>query len=293
MKTTINFTTQSVDTPLGVLTVKEHGIDLYERLNKAIDSDKISCIYIVCNHVTKRMIACCNRLLALRYPKCIAYDTKEQYRKLNKHIPTVRSNTTELYINGKYILHFDDLNAFSAERNDYYLFKEYNERAQECLNLLFQNRELLPYHRTGNLIEYLKAYVYNSHFDTALMSMSHTDKSHHTEYKGTQYDYDYTRRKLTYVQTLYDLLVAYVSIKWYVANGLTDELYDTRVQEKRDHLEYLRDCGVPEEDIQKVAEELDVEYSEHGEDIATTPVVVPFSACRKSVCSYVYSDYEY
>jgi hypothetical protein len=275
MKCTINFIDNTVTTDKGSVKSTE----LYTLLLKSAQSKNITCISVVCNRITSTII---------RYCKFAMYVGKE------------------IYFNGKEIKGFDDFKPYTAEISDYFLFKDYDSQANECLKIIFENKNLLlrPY-REGRLEQYLKNDIHALGYDVSMCSMSHRDKPQHTKYTAfgttTEYDYDYVRRSAMYVTSLRDLLLMWLSVSYYWQNDIEDELYNVRIKERLDHLNYLRDCGVPETDVQKVAEELGVseldclpgdgtycnepEHMEFG-----VSVVVPFSACEKGVGMYVYSD---
>lgn len=220
MKCTINFINNTITTDKGSVKSTE----LYTLLIKVAQSDKVECIHVICERITSTI---------LRYCKYAMYSGKM------------------IYINGREVADFDAFRKYQSEIADYFLFKDYSEQAQHCLNIIYHNRELLPYYRKHTLEEYLQGYIRNSGYDVSMSSVSHRDKPHHTEYKGVEYDYDYVRRATIYVVSLHDLLNMYINIKWYIANGFEPEIV------------------------------------ERSED---TPTVVPFSACEKGVGMYVYSD---
>lgn len=220
MKSTFNFIDNTVTTDKGSVTTTE----LYTLLLKCAQAQNIESIHIICKRVNSTII---------RYCKFAMFNGKL------------------IYINGKEVADFDAFRKYQAEIADYFLFRDYSAQAEQCLNIIFKNRELLPYYRNHTIEEYLQSYISNSGYDVSMSSASHRDKPQHTEYKGIEYDYDYVRRTTIYVTSLHDLLNMYINIKWYVANGFKPEIV------------------------------------ERSED---TPTVVPFSACEKSVGMYVYSD---
>ena len=220
MKSTFNFIDNTVTTDKGSV----HTAELYALLLKCAQATNIESIHIICKHVNSTLI---------RYCKFAMFNGKL------------------IYFNGKEVADFNAFRAYQAEIADYFLFKDYNAQAEQCLNLIFKNRELLPYYRSNTLEEYLQSYIKNSGYDVSMSSASHRDKPHHTEYKGVEYSYDYIRRATIYVVSLQDLLNMYINIKWYIANGFEPEIV------------------------------------ERSED---TPTVVPFSACEKGVGMRVYSD---
>lgn len=275
MKCTINFNTNTITTDKGSVTSTE----LYKLLLKSAQSNHIDCIHIICKRVTSTLI---------RYCKFAMYVGKE------------------IYFNGKEIKDFNDFKPYTAEISDYFLFKDYDDQANECLKIIYEykTRLLRPY-REGTLEKFLKDDIYGLGYDVSMCSMSHRDKLQHTKYTAhgitTEYDYDYVRRSAIYVTSLRDLLLTWLSVSYYCIHDIEDELYNVRIKERLDHLDYLRDCGVPETDVQKVAEELGVSElyalpgdctycNEHVLFECSESVVVPFSACEKGIGMYVYSD---
>lgn len=224
MKSTFNFIDNTVTTDKGSV----HTAELYTLLLKCAQAQNIESIHIICKRVNSTLI---------RYCKFAMFNGKL------------------IYFNGREVADFDAFRAYQAEIADYFLFKDYSAQAEQCLNLIFKNRELLPYYRKHTLEEYLQGYIRNSGYDVSMSSASHRDKPQHTKYTAfgqtTEYDYDYVRHATIYVVSLYDLLNMYVNVKWYIANGFAPEIV------------------------------------ERSED---TPTVVPFSACEKGVGMYVYSD---
>jgi hypothetical protein len=83
-------------------------------------------------------------------------------------------------------------------------------------------------------------------------SMTYVDKPCHTTYKGASFDYDYTRRKTVYTVSLLDMLQTYTSEKW--------------------------------------CKQHDVPTMQDIHDQEMEAVILPFSACEKSVSNSLYSN---
>lgn len=157
-------------------------------------------------------------------------------------------------LNKKSIETFEDLKSFETDIQTYFLDKESEEQANQCLKIIFKNKELVPYYRKGNnvLMEHLQQYIYNAGYDVSLSSETYAHKSQVTSFKeGSKtytFAYDYIRTTTRSVVSLLDLLNQYINVKFY--------------QEFNFEPEQVQTAGAPE--------------------------VVPLSACEKSIVNRIY-----
>lgn len=142
---------------------------------------------------------------------------------------------------------------YSAKRYSENLFKDYATQRFKVTQIVLQNAELLPYYRVNNevLYNHLQQYIIDSNYDVGLSSTTHYDKPQHTKYKDQEYHYTYVRHAQKAEQTLLDLLLQYINIKYYISVGFEPE------RKQRDE---------------------------------NTPTVLPLSACSLGVSMHLYSD---
>ena len=183
-------------------------------------------------------------------------------------------------INNENIVYFNQLDKYAQQIRDYWMYKEYKEQADQCLQIIFAHKELIPYYRNQTLSDYISAVCKD-----LPQSLTHRDKLQHTTFGSCSYDYEHVRHAQTYWISLLDMLQAYQTHCWCMANGVEDELEKTRKKEQRDHILWMYDSHylTPEQTMQAL-KDLAIDLTVYEE------LAVPFSACEKSVTNSLYSN---
>lgn len=194
-------------------------------------------------------------------------------------------------INGSEITEWDDLNPFTNEVNK---VKENINRAEQMTDLTYlvskHAPELIPYIRSGAIEEYLDMYmrIYGQGYGVDHVSSPVTvDRLSHGRYMdGSKMVEWSTTKDLTsnrYEETLQDKINMYISLHWYVENGIEPEKTPHGITfnvepEWEAHHNLSRTI---EEDFENYKKEV------LHEDM-DTPFVTPMSACSDTVNMRVY-----
>lgn len=218
MNATIDLNNETLTTSKGTASIES-----FSKTIQQLEQHHYTAIYFICKKPTMRFLRTVKHALVLGF-ETFLNDTPMDY---------------------------DNIKEYEQIIYDYFLFQEYDIQKRKALQLILQNAELVPYYRNNTLAEHLKHFIIESGFDVSLSSTTHRDKPQHTTYKGEEYSYTHVRRAPMQEETLLDLLLQYINIKWYVAHDFVPEIT-------------TRD-----------------EY---------TPKVLPLSACERGVTMALYSD---